>query len=236
MGAHTLVLWDVDHTLMETRGVGVELFRSAFGQATGRELTHSAEVTGRTEPAIFRETVELHHIPYSAALFNRYAKLLAADYEAHAAELASRGRPLPGAHDAIAALGRTGGIVQSVLTGNLRPVAETKLRVFGLDAGLDLDAGAYGSDHDERACLVPIARRRAADRYHARFDGQATVLIGDSPSDVQAGLDSGARVIAVPTGRNTTAELRAAGASLILPSLEDSAAVVQAVLHGTHHT
>jgi hypothetical protein len=31
MGAHTLVLWDVDHTLMETRGVGVELFRSAFG-------------------------------------------------------------------------------------------------------------------------------------------------------------------------------------------------------------
>jgi phosphoglycolate phosphatase len=236
MDPHTLVLWDVDHTLMETRGVGVELFRSAFSKATGRELVHPAEVTGRTEPAIFRETAELHRIPYSAALFDRYAELLAAGYETHAAELASRGRALPGAHDAIAALGRAGGIVQSVLTGNLRPVAETKLEVFGLDAGLDLDVGAYGSDHDERACLVPVARRRAAGKYHVRFDGQATVLIGDSPSDVQAGLDSSARVIAVATGRNTAAELRQAGASMILPGLQDASAVVEAVLRGTHHT
>src|SRR5579859_2341024 len=236
MGAHTLVLWDVDHTLMETRGVGAELFGSAFSQATSRELVHPAEVTGRTEPAIFRETVELHHIPYNAALFDRYAKLLAAGYEAHAAELARRGRALPGAHAAITALGQVGGIVQSVLTGNLRPVAETKIKTFGLDGGLDLDVGAYGSDHDERACLVPIACRRAADKYRAQFDGQATVLIGDSPSDVQAGLDSGARVIAVATGRNSAAELRQAGASLVLASLLDTPAVVEAVLQGTEHT
>jgi phosphoglycolate phosphatase len=56
--AHTLVLWDVDHTLMETGGVGAELFRAAFEQATGRALEHAATVTGRTEPAIFRETAE----------------------------------------------------------------------------------------------------------------------------------------------------------------------------------
>jgi phosphoglycolate phosphatase-like HAD superfamily hydrolase len=235
MGAHTLVLWDVDHTLMETRGVGAELFRSAFSQATGRELVHPAEVTGRTEPAIFRETVELHHIHYNAALFDRYANLLAAGYEAHAAELARRGRALPGAHAAITALGQVDGIVQSVLTGNLRPVAETKLETFGLDVGLDLDVGAYGSDHDERACLVPIARRRDADKYRARFDSQNTALIGDSPSDVQAGLDSGTRVIAVATGRNSAAELRQAGGSLVLASLQDTPAVVAAVLQGTDH-
>jgi phosphoglycolate phosphatase-like HAD superfamily hydrolase len=236
MGAHTLVLWDVDHTLMETRGVGAELFRSAFSQATDRELVYPAEVTGRTEPAIFRETVELHHIPYNAALFDRYAILLAAGYEAHAAELARRGRALPGAHAAITALGQADGIVQSVLTGNLRPVAETKLKTFGLDAGLDLDLGAYGSDHDKRACLVPIARRRAANKHGAHFDGQDTVLIGDSPSDVQAGLDSGTRVIAVATGRNSAAELRQAGAPLVLANLQDTRAVVEAVLRGPDHT
>jgi phosphoglycolate phosphatase len=231
MDARTLVLWDVDHTLMETGGVGVELFRTAFEQATGHELARSADVTGRTEPAIFRETVELHHIPYSTALFDRYAKLLAAGYLARAGEMARRGRALPGAHEAITALAQTGQIVQSVLTGNLRSVAEIKLSTFALADGLELDIGAYGSDDHVRARLVPVARRRAGEKHHACFDGDATVLIGDSPSDVEAALDSGARVVAVASGRSTAAELRQAGAPLVLPSLRDTTAVMQAVLH-----
>src|SRR5215831_5126117 len=116
VGLQTLVLWDVDHTLMETGGVGFELFRAAFEQATGRELEHPAEVTGRTEPAIFRETVELQRMPYSPALFDRYAALLSAGYVASADEIARRGRALPGAVEAIAALASTGRVVQSVLT------------------------------------------------------------------------------------------------------------------------
>ncbi len=47
MGAQTLVLWDVDHTLMETGGVGFELFRTAFEQASGQQLTRAADVTDR---------------------------------------------------------------------------------------------------------------------------------------------------------------------------------------------
>jgi phosphoglycolate phosphatase len=230
MGADTLVLWDVDHTLIESGGVGAELFGTAFEQATGRKLTHPAEVTGRTEPAIFQETVELHHIPYSQELFGRYADLLAAGYQARAGELASRGRALPGAHDVINALAQTGRAVQSVLTGNLRPVAETKLQTFGLATLLDLDIGSYGSDDPIRAKLVPVARRRAADKYHTRFDGKATVLIGDSPSDVQTAFASDAYIVAVTSGKTTAAELRQAGASLVLPSLQDVTAVIRAVL------
>src|SRR6266566_3154486 len=97
MRAQTLVLWDVDHTLMETGGVGFELFRAAFEQASGQQLMQAADVTGRTEPAIFRETVELQGIPYSSALFDRYVALLAAGYVAGADKIARRGRALPGA-------------------------------------------------------------------------------------------------------------------------------------------
>ena len=177
MGVRTLVLWDVDHTLMETGGVGFELFRTAFERATGRELEHPAEVTGRTEPAIFRETVELQRMPYSPALFDRYAALLAAGYVAGADEMARRGRALPGAAEAIAALASTDGVVQSVLTGNLRPVAETKLQTFGLDRGLDLGVGAYGTDDDVRANLVPVARRRAAEKYQTDFPPGALATV-----------------------------------------------------------
>lgn len=230
MGARTLVLWDVDHTLMETGGVGGELFSAAFEQATGRALEHAATVTGRTEPAIFKETAERQGIAWSTELFNRYADLLARGYRQRVAELSRRGRALPGAAAAIAALAGSDAVVQSVLTGNLRPVAQVKLETFGLDSGLDLDVGAYGSDDLVRARLVGIARVRAGRKCEARFDGGATVLVGDTPGDVEAALDGGARIVAVASGRNTADELRQAGARIVLPDLQDTDGLVRTVL------
>ena len=120
--------------------------------------------------------------------------------------------------------------MQSVLTGNLRPVAQAKLQTFGLDRLLDLDVGAYGSDDLVRARLVGIARARASRKYQARFDSAATVLIGDTPSDVKAALEGGARVVAVASGSNTAEELQQAGAGVVLPDLQDSERLVRAVL------
>lgn len=116
-----------------------------------------------------------------------------------------------------------------MLTGNLRTVAEIKLRAFGLTSHLDLDAGAYGSDDQVRARLVPIAQQRASTRYHANFDADSTVIIGDSPSDIEAGRDGGATVLTVATGTTTAAQLRQAGATAVLPDLQDTAAVIDAV-------
>jgi phosphoglycolate phosphatase len=231
--ARTLVLWDVDHTLIETRGVGGELFREAFEQATGHKLVHAAEVTGRTEAAIFRETAELHSIPYTEELLARFAQALADRYRMRMSELAARGRAIPGAGAAITALARAGGIVQSVLTGNLQAVAVIKLEAFGLAARLDLDVGAYGSDDPDRANLVRIAQRRARDKHRTRFDAHSTVLIGDTPSDITAARDGGARIVAVASGKSTVAELRHAGAAIVLRGLTNAAAVVEAVTDAT---
>jgi phosphoglycolate phosphatase len=230
MGWRTLVLWDVDHTLMETGGVGAELFRAAFEQATGSPLEQEVTVTGRTEPAIFREAVERQSIAWSPELFDRYALLLARAYRDRAGEMARRGRALPGAAEAVTALGREGTVVQSVLSGNLRPVAQVKLATFGLDSGLDLDVGAYGSDDTVRARLVRIAQHRASSKYQVSFDAWATVLIGDTPADVQAGHEGGARVVAVASGRNSADELSQAGAEVVLHDLQDSDRLMHAIL------
>jgi phosphoglycolate phosphatase len=230
VGVRTLVLWDVDHTLIETGGVGAELFRAAFEQATGSPLKQEVTVTGRTEPAIFREAAEMQSVAWSPELFDRYALLLARAYREQAGEMARRGRALPGAAEAVAALGREGTVVQSVLSGNLRSVARVKLETFGLDAGLDLDVGAYGSDDTVRSRLVGIAQGRAGSKYHASFDARTTVLVGDTPADVQAGHEGGARVVAVASGRNTPDELSQAGAEVVLLDLHDRDRLVHAVL------
>ena len=56
--ATTLVLWDIDHTLIETRGVGGQVYAEAFAKVTGRALEKMPELAGRTEPVIFREATQ----------------------------------------------------------------------------------------------------------------------------------------------------------------------------------
>ncbi len=120
-------------------------------------------------------------------------------------------------------------VVQSLLTGNVRALAEVKLAALGLTAHLDLDVGAYGNENAVRSELVHLARSRAAAAYGTEFGGQATVLVGDTPLDVEAALASGARAVGVATGRFATAELAQAGAHAVLADLSDTEQVVAAV-------
>ena len=100
-----------------------------------------------------------------------------------------------------------------------------KVSAFELDQWLDIEVGAYGSDpHEERYELVAIARQRAADKY-----GEPTgaVLVGDTPLDVRAARDAGARAVAVATGFSDLDELRAAEPDAVLEDLSDTAAAVR---------
>jgi phosphoglycolate phosphatase-like HAD superfamily hydrolase len=142
--------------------------------------------------------------------------------------------PAMAAESAGGADGRQAGrIHQSVLTGNIRSVAEVKLAALGLREWLDLCIGAYGDDHEDRTELVEVARRRAAavhGRSAAAFGGTATVVIGDTPLDIAAALAAGARAVGVATGSYSAGDLAMAGADAVLPDLTDTAAVLRALL------
>lgn len=215
-----LVLWDIDHTLIAAQGVGRAVYQRAFLAVTGRPLREMATFGGRTELAVMRETLLHNGVEPTEGVLAEFAALLAAEFEAARGELADRGRVLPGAVATLAALAAEHAVYQGVLTGNLRAVARIKLEVFGLDAHLDLDAGAYGEEHLERSGLVGYAQQRAAHRYDAPFDGPRTVLVGDTLNDVRAALDAGVSVIGVATGENSADELRGAGAAVVLDALD----------------
>ena len=121
-------------------------------------------------------------------------------------------------------------VVQSVLTGNVRRMAEIKLGAVGLDVHLDLEAGAYGDSHEVRSDLVHLARGSATRRYGRSFAGAATVLVGDTPLDVAAARATGARAVAVATGGTSADKLAESGADAVLPDLTDTPAVLAAIL------
>ncbi|MBB4910592.1 HAD family hydrolase [Actinophytocola algeriensis] len=218
--ARLLLLWDIDHTLIETRGVGFAIYQRAFPAATGRPLVELAKVSGRTELDIMSETLRINGVEPTDEAVGRLAAALVQGYEDARDELGTRGRALPGAYDTLAELATSQAVFQTVLTGNLREVARIKLEVFGLDRFLDLEAGSYGNDHQERAELVAIAQQRASERTGAEFGNEATVLIGDTPNDVAAGLAAGVRVVGVATGKTDLEELRAAGATWAIDEIK----------------
>jgi phosphoglycolate phosphatase-like HAD superfamily hydrolase len=216
-----LVLWDVDHTLIETRGVGRAIYDRAFLAATGRPMTELAQISGRTELDIMTESLRINGIEPTDEAVTRLADALIQGYEDGRDQLRTTGRALPGAAETLAELATRPGVYQSVLTGNLREVARIKLEVFGLDRYLDLAAGAYGDDDPERVKLVAVAQKRAGERVGVVFDNGATVLIGDTPKDVAAGLAAGVRIVAVATGKTGAEELRNAGAQAVAADLHE---------------
>ncbi len=224
-----LVLWDVDGTLVDSAGIGPDAFPLAFERTVGRPAAELPEMAGRTDHEIGLETLERNGIEEPERLWPEFARQLAAALAELEPAMRERGRALPGAHDAIAALAEASGVVQSLLTGNLKPNAAVKLGAFGLLLpALDLEIGAYGSDDRHRPTLVSIARERTATRH-----GQApeqTVLIGDTPLDVAAGRGGGARVVGVATGLYGAEALAEAGADVVLGDLLDTEAVLAAVL------
>lgn len=231
-----LVLWDIDYTLVNAGGVGTELYTRVFASRYGRPLPQPGSMAGRTDRAIAREVLALAGLDGQDAL-DQELQLFQAALNDTAPAFAARARQvvtaLPGAAAALeglAALAPGEGPVQSLLTGNIRPMAEIKLAAVGLTRHLDLEVGSYGDLHEIRAELVAPARDAAAAAYAGDFGGTATVLIGDTPLDVAAALATGARAVGVATGGFSTADLAAAGAHAVLPDLTDTAAVVSAIV------
>jgi phosphoglycolate phosphatase len=243
-----LVLWDIDNTLIDAGGLSHHLYGAVFAELFGRELPAAAPMAGRTDRAIILETLARSGIEDPARHVAAFVAGLTARAPEFGDRVRARGRALPGAAEALAAVAALaaadpsagpaagpaagGRVVQSVLTGNIRPLAEVKLGALGLTGYLDLDSGAYGDAHEVRAELVHLARRAARQAHQADFGGAGTVLVGDTPLDVQAALATGARVVAVATGQYSMAELAAAGPHVLLPDLTDTGKVIAAISIG----
>jgi phosphoglycolate phosphatase-like HAD superfamily hydrolase len=227
-----LVLWDIDGTLLNADGVGRELYDVVFLQLFGRSLSAYAPMAGRTDRAIILETLVLAGVDEPRRYVDPFIVTLGAQAPLMRSAMVSRGRVLPGAAAALSLIG--GHAHQSVLTGNIRPLAEVKLAALGLREGLDLCIGAYGDDHEDRAELVQVARRRASavhgESLASSFAGRSTIVIGDTPLDISAALSAGARAVGVATGSYSAADLKAAGAHAVLPTLADTAQVLDTLL------
>lgn len=222
-----LVLWDIDQTLVDLRGAGRDWYSQVLSEVAGLTMTGMPPFFGRTERAITSEVLAAHGIEPEEDLIQRIWTGLVAISEQARPTLRTRGVALPGAASALSSLSAREGVVQSLVTGNLREIAWHKLTAFDLHPHLDFDLGGYGSLSAHRPDLVAYAVDATVARLGAP---ESVVVIGDTPHDVEAALAHDAIAVAVTTGRFDAGVLREAGAHTVLPDLSDTSAVLTAVL------
>ena len=220
-----LVLWDIDGTLVSSAGHGRYAFDDAFEAVVGRPYDGEITMAGRTDPQIAMEMLE--GVDGAADHAPRMLEELVAALDERRQLLRSEGHAYPGVPEALEALAARDGVAQALLTGNVRANAELKVSAFGLERWLDFELGAYGSDpHTARSDLVAIARDRAVERHAGPLD---VVLVGDTPLDIEAARDGGARVVAVASGSIDLETLRAAGPDAVFPDLRQTERVLAAI-------
>jgi phosphoglycolate phosphatase-like HAD superfamily hydrolase len=217
-----LVLWDIDGTLVDSAGHGRHAFEEAFATVVGGR-PRLVEFAGRTDHQIALGMLDGRREPLP-----RLLEEMAAALAAREDSIRRDGHVYPGVPETLEALHDHDGVVQSLLTGNIQVNAALKLGAFGLERWLDFEVGAYGSDpHEERSDLVAIARERAAAKHG---ETTAAVLVGDTPLDVQAAHEAGARAVAVATGFSDVEALEASGPEAVLEDLSDTTAAVAAIV------
>jgi phosphoglycolate phosphatase len=225
-----LVLWDIDGTLVDSAGLGRDAFLEAFERVTGHQPTQLVPFAGRTDMEIALDLLETAGLDHSEQLLGEFEQALAESMAKLAGKLRELGHAMPGVRTALERLGGQAGVTQSLLTGNIEPNAEVKLAAFDLHTLIDMEIGAYGTDHRRRGELVAVARRKALDLRGLSFQPEEIVLVGDTPLDVAAAIEGGARAVGVATGPYDQGQLEHAGADAVLPDLSDLDSVLEALL------
>lgn len=213
------VLFDIDGTLLVTGGAGAVAWQRAFREMHGidaniDEHTHAGMTDPEIAAIVFREVIGREGSPAERAE-------AIAGYLSHlqqAVEESNGYRVMPGIEELLPRLAGEG-VLLGIVTGNIEAAAHIKLGRGDLNRFFAF--GGYGSDSSDRTELTKKAIERGEQVSGHPLDPSATIVVGDTPRDVEAGHGAGLRVVGVATGSYAVDELTDAGADWSIENVSD---------------
>lgn len=222
---HTLLLFDIDLTLVNARGAGQIAMRTAGEQVCGEGFSfEGVSFGGRLDPLIYADAtanctdteVAAKHDQFRAVYSRELHRLIHED--GHTVDA------LPGIHPLIntllARVRDQGDIILGLLTGNYAETAKIKIEAAGLQRDW-FTLGCFGDEAASRPDLAALAMQRYEETTSAKPDPTRVIVIGDTPHDVGCAKAHGCTAFAVATGRSSIDELSAAGADFVVPDLSE---------------
>ena len=204
MHPDTLLLFDIDGTLLLTGGAGERALRQCIPETLGvDDDMEGIEIAGRTDSGIARQVFKKHGVALTTEALEQfhqaYLRNLLINLET------SGGCILPGMEEILRLTSNHHRFAIGLLTGNLRKGADAKLSRFGIDHHFAF--GAFADDHHDRNALGPFALERAKQHTGIAFAPDRVFVIGDTAHDIACARAIGAKAVAVATGKFSVADL-----------------------------
>ncbi len=236
----SILLFDVDGTLLMTGGAGRIAFDGAFRDLFGIENAYEGtRPDGMTDPLIIQEIAERRlGRPLSQEEFRNICDKYIF-YFLGAIDSSERFRLLPGVRNLFEILSEKNELMIGVATGNFEVTAKSKLERGGLRHFFKF--GGFGDNAFDRTRILEIAAERGRELFRrsspeakeksrpgeAPYESCDTIpkdrifVIGDTPLDIRAAKTLSFRTVAVATGRWTASELKAYGPDYVLEDFSD---------------
>ena len=222
----TLVLFDIDGTLLDTHGAGRAAFVQALESVFGwKDDLNYIRFEGATDLDVLRRVMARHGKLPNKEDEARFFQQLPIEMEKTVAN--AHFTMHPGVKEALEILSRYPNYFIGLVTGNIETCARVKLRKFGLHNHFIL--GAFGQEHADRNQIASLALARARQKLQPGQQIAHRFLIGDTPSDIAAARALGARCIAVTTGSHSREALEDAGADIVLNDLGNVSEVLSII-------
>ncbi len=223
----TLLLFDIDGTLLTTGGLSKKVFKHIMLRrfphfSNGFNIPYS----GMTDPQIIETILKLNHCReeersiQTAAVLKEFVKALCNEIER-----SGHLKLLPGVKHLIDYCRNLDNCYLGLVTGNMVETARAKLRAVNLYEAFPL--GAFGSDRKDRNALPPLALARAQKYYGQCFEPNNIWIVGDSVRDIRCARASGIRVLAVASGVTNLDELKKEKPDYTAKNLEDFKTIVK---------
>jgi phosphoglycolate phosphatase-like HAD superfamily hydrolase len=227
-----ILLWDIDGTLIRSAKVDgykvytIPVLEEIFGTA-GRLA--DMQVSGMTDLQIVFEALSETDISKDEILAR--AEVLVSRLTDEARRVTGNGekffKVLPGVRETLEALAAHPRYESALLTGNIKPMAQLKMELVGLDHFFTMP-GAFGDESHNRRDLPARAAERIRKHLQMDLAPEQFIVIGDTPNDIDCARHFGARAVAVGTGRMfSRAEILECKPDALLPDLADTDLVLE---------
>jgi len=227
----SLILFDVDGTLVDTAGAGKRamerVFRERLGLAALTPDSAGVRFAGRTDTQILGDLAAANGI-----VPERFAAELPglrdSYIDALRREMARpdpRRRTMPGIPPLLRALDRRTDAHLGLLTGNLEAGARIKLEPFGLNRFFP--GGGFGSDHPDRREVAKRAWIELREITGIAFEPWQVFVVGDTEHDVDCARFNGFHAIAVESAWVSREALEASRPDALFHDLTDLEAVLR---------
>jgi phosphoglycolate phosphatase len=216
-----LVLFDIDGTLISTRGAGMRAFYRALDRLFHVQVSDGMiHPDGKTDPLILKELLSYSGLSdhwctqTRQDLFSLYLEYL--EEEMSRARTDGMIRILPGVKELLDKLVDEPDFCTGLVTGNLERGASIKLKHAGLQEYFKF--GGYGSDSEDRTEVTRTGIQRGI-QYIAPHPMEGAFVIGDTPLDIHHGKRAGAGTIAVASAKYSLQELASNNPGLLVADL-----------------